>query len=101
MNATFIQVHVVIEVADTFVMVDCIRKMTTRKLCAYDKSRVFKHFDLFSSTELTEMLPGILNQLGSEGLNSLRKLASTVTSGESLNPLFMAKTFLLEIRMWG
>merc|ERR1711955_134207 len=31
--------------------------------------------------QLTEMLPGILNQLGAEGLNNLRRLASNVTGG--------------------
>jgi len=30
--------------------------------------------------QITEMLPGILSQLGNEGLNQLRKLASSVTS---------------------
>lgn len=34
--------------------------------------------------QLTEMLPGILNQLGAESLSSLKKLASTVAGGEYL-----------------
>lgn len=33
--------------------------------------------------QIADMLPGILNQLGSESLNSLKKLASSVASGTS------------------
>lgn len=32
-------------------------------------------------SEIAEMLPGILNQLGAESLSSLKKLASSVASG--------------------
>jgi len=32
--------------------------------------------------QISEMLPGILNQLGAESLSSLKKLASTVAGGE-------------------
>lgn len=32
--------------------------------------------------EITEMLPGILNQLGAENLASLKKLASTVAGSK-------------------
>lgn len=34
------------------------------------------------SSQITELLPGILNQLGHESLTHLKKLASNVTSGE-------------------
>ena len=37
-------------------------------------------FPLFA--EIAEMLPGILNQLGTESLSSLRKLASSVANGQ-------------------
>lgn len=33
-------------------------------------------------SEISEMLPGILNQLGAESLSSLKKLAHTVAGGE-------------------
>ena len=32
-------------------------------------------------TEITDMLPGILNQLGTESLSNLKKLATSVTGG--------------------
>ncbi|XP_052774926.1 transcription factor BTF3 homolog 4-like [Mya arenaria] len=35
--------------------------------------------------QISEMLPGILNQLGSESLSSLKKLASTVAGGSGDN----------------
>lgn len=35
-------------------------------------------------SEIAEMLPGILNQLGAESFSSLKKLASTV-AGKSLS----------------
>lgn len=35
---------------------------------------------LFFILEITEMLPGILNQLGAESLTHLKKLANNVTS---------------------
>ncbi|XP_060559326.1 transcription factor BTF3 homolog 4-like [Ruditapes philippinarum] len=34
--------------------------------------------------QISEMLPGILNQLGAESLSSLKKLASTVAGGDFL-----------------
>ena len=45
------------------------------------------------SSELTEMLPGILNQLGAESLSSLKKLASTVAGGEYLRKYTTLLTF--------
>ena len=35
-------------------------------------------FEIFSPSEITEMLPGILNQLGAESLTHLKRLASNV-----------------------
>ena len=32
-------------------------------------------------SEITDMLPGILNQLGTESLSNLKKLATSVTGG--------------------
>merc|ERR1712142_1111168 len=36
--------------------------------------------------QITEMLPGILNQLGAESLSSLKKLATSVTSPDAGKP---------------
>nr|AIU94782.1 hypothetical protein [Phragmatopoma lapidosa] len=36
--------------------------------------------------KITEMLPGILNQLGAESIANLKKLATTVTSGMDAKP---------------
>jgi len=36
--------------------------------------------------QITEMLPGILNQLGAESIANLKKLATTVTSGMDSKP---------------
>lgn len=36
--------------------------------------------------QITEMLPGILNQLGAESLANLKKLATTVTGGSDNKP---------------
>ena len=36
---------------------------------------------VFCLSEITEMLPGILNQLGAENLANLKKIATTVSSG--------------------
>ena len=38
----------------------------------------------FLLLEITEMLPGILNQLGAESLTHLKRLASNVTGGAGL-----------------
>ena len=35
-------------------------------------------------TEITDMLPLILNQLGAENLNSLKKIATAVSAGKFL-----------------
>jgi len=37
--------------------------------------------------QITEMLPGILNQLGAESLQNLKKLATTVTAGGDSKPV--------------
>lgn len=37
--------------------------------------------------QITEMLPGILNQIGSENLSSLKKLATNVTAGGDSKPV--------------
>lgn len=37
--------------------------------------------------QLTEMLPGILNQLGTEGLSNLRKLAERLPHGRMDTPI--------------
>ena len=34
--------------------------------------------------QITEMLPGILNHLGAEGFNQLKRLASSVNAGNNL-----------------
>lgn len=39
------------------------------------------------SKQITEMLPGILNHLGAEGFNQLKRLASTVTTSKNLEKL--------------
>lgn len=37
--------------------------------------------------QITEMLPGILNQLGAESLSNLKKLATNVTAGGDSKPV--------------
>merc|ERR1712203_1122118 len=37
--------------------------------------------------QLTEMLPGILNQLGAEGLSNLRRLAEQLPKGRRFDPV--------------
>ena len=46
-------------------------------------------------TEISEMLPGILNQLGAESLSSLKKLASTVAGGDFLRKCEKIKEILI------
>jgi hypothetical protein len=41
-------------------------------------------FDRFLFAEITEMLPGILNQLGAESLTHLKRLASNVSGGQGM-----------------
>ena len=43
-----------------------------------------QHFIIFCSSEITEMLPGILNQLGAESLTHLKRLASNVSGGQGM-----------------
>ena len=43
----------------------------------------------FCITEITEMLPGILNQLGADNLANLKKLASTV-AGCKLTSMYLS-----------
>ncbi len=38
---------------------------------------------ILTSFQITELLPGILNQLGAESLTHLKKLASNVSAGDS------------------
>ncbi len=40
-------------------------------------------------SEITEMLPGILNQLGAESLTHLKRLANNVTSSFGTGPTHM------------
>ena len=44
----------------------------------------FLDFDKISCSEITEMLPGILNQLGAESLTHLKRLASNVSGGQGM-----------------
>lgn len=48
-----------------------------------------------SFIEIAEMLPGILNQLGAESLNSLKKLANSVTGGKLEH--FMFEIFKINV----
>lgn len=44
-------------------------------------------------SEIAEMLPGILNQLGAESFSSLKKLASTVAGKSISNITGLCKTY--------
>ena len=48
---------------------------------ANERASVDKLGSCFVKSEITEMLPGILNQLGAESLANLKKLATSVSSG--------------------
>jgi len=57
---------------------------TNPKVQASLQSNTFAITGHAETKQLTELLPGILNQLGAESLSNLKKLATSVTSG--VNP---------------
>lgn len=57
------------------------------KVQASVASNTFAVFGHAENKQITEMLPGILSQLGSENLSNLKKLATNVTAGGDNKPV--------------
>ena len=55
----------------------------------------------FCITEITEMLPGILNQLGADNLANLKKLASTVAGCKLTNVYLFVGIILMPTHQKG
>lgn len=53
------------------------------------------------SKQVTEMLPGILNHLGAEGFNQLKRLASSVSAGMCVNEVIFHLLGVCEKRRHG
>merc|ERR1712226_802729 len=55
--------------------------MGTIPRCRLASPQIHSQSPVMQRTNITEMLPGILNQLGAESLTHLKRLASNVTGG--------------------